>query len=90
MTKLLDYERLRKVQLFRLLYRSTMNDFFKTNKMVESWNLNTNEIVMEETKLLSKIQLKYQILNKTLAGLEHVCIENCNRQEMNKALQVLR
>ena len=36
MTKLLDADWLRSVQLFHLLYSSTINDFAKTNKMVES------------------------------------------------------
>ena len=33
-------------------YSSTINDFFKTNKMADRRNLNTNEIALEETKLL--------------------------------------
>ena len=30
---------------------STINDFFKTNKMTDRQNLNTNEIALEKTKL---------------------------------------
>ena len=35
MTKLLDADWLRSVQLFHQLYSSTINDFAKTNKMAE-------------------------------------------------------
>ena len=37
--------------LIKQLYCSTINDFFKTNKMAERQNLNTNKIALEETKL---------------------------------------
>ena len=51
--------------------------FFKTNKMAERLNLNTNEIDLEETKLLLKIRTKHQIMDKSLAGVEYdVYIEN--------------
>ena len=36
MTKLLDADLLRSVQLFHKLYSSTINDFAKSNKMAES------------------------------------------------------
>ena len=36
MTKLLDADWLRSIQLFHQLYSSTINDFAKTNKMAES------------------------------------------------------
>ena len=49
MTKLLDADWLRSVQLFHYLYSSTINDFAKTNKMAES-HLNTKEIAPEELK----------------------------------------
>ena len=52
MTKLLDADWSRGVQLFHSLYSSTINDFFKTNKMADRRNLDTNEIALEETKLL--------------------------------------
>ncbi len=59
------------------MYGSTINDFFKANKMVERLNLNTNEIALEETKLLLKIRTKHQILAKSLAEVEYdVYIEN--------------
>ncbi len=45
--------------------------FFKTNKMAERLNLNTNEIDLEETKLLLKIRTKRQIMDKSLAGVEY-------------------
>ncbi len=66
---------------------STINDFFKTKKMADRRNLNTNEIALEKTKLLYKIRTKHQILAKSLAGVEYdVYIENCRLQELNKAL----
>ena len=49
MTKLLDADWLRSVQLFHQLYSSTINDFSKTNKMAEG-QLNTKEIAPEELK----------------------------------------
>ena len=54
MTKLLDADWSRRVQLFKKSteYSSTINDFFKTNKMADRRNLNTNEIALEKTKLL--------------------------------------
>ncbi len=51
-------------------------------------NPNTNEIALEETKLLLKIRTKHEILAKSLAEVEYdVYIENCRLQELNKALQ---
>ncbi len=77
MTKLLDADWLRGVQLFHYLYSSTINDFFKTNKMAERLNLNIKEIALEETKLLLKIRTKHQSLAKSLAEVEYdVYIEN--------------
>ncbi len=56
--------------------------------MAERLNLNTNEIALEETKLLLKIRTKHQILAESLAEVEYdVYIENCRLQELNKALQ---
>ena len=49
MTKLPGADSLRSVQLFHELYGSTINDFAKINKMVES-HLNTKEIAPEELK----------------------------------------
>ncbi len=45
-----EYSYLRRVQSTE--YSSTINDFFKTNKMADRRNLNTNEIALEKTKLL--------------------------------------
>ena len=88
MTKLLDVDWLRSAQLFHYLYCSVINDFFKRNKMAEKQNLNTNEIVLKETKLLQKIRTKHQILDNSLAGVEYdVYIENYRLQELDKALQ---
>ncbi len=39
--------------------------------MAARQNLNTNEIALEETKLLKKIRTKHQILAKSLAGVEY-------------------
>ena len=54
MTKLLHADWLRSVQLFHLLYSSTINDFAKTNKRAGSkiaeGHLNTKEIAPEELK----------------------------------------
>ena len=45
--------------------------------MAERLNLNTNEIDLEETKLLLKIRTKHQIMDKSLEGVEYdVYIEN--------------
>ena len=59
-------------------YSSTINHFSKQlNKMAERLNLNTNEIALEETKLLLKIRTKHQILAKCLAEVEYdVYIDN--------------
>ena len=58
MTKLLDADWLRSVQLFHYLYSSTINDFVKTNKMAES-HLNTKEIAPEELKALTNKSTKF-------------------------------
>ena len=56
--------------------------------MAERLNVNTNEIALEETKLLLKIRTKHQILAKSLAKVEYdVYIANYSLQELNKALQ---
>ncbi len=69
MTKLLDADWLRGVQLFHC--------FFKTNKMANRRNLTTNEIALEETKMFFKIRTKHQMLAKSLAEVEYdVYIEN--------------
>ena len=47
MTKLMDADWLRSVQLFHSLYRSTINNFVKTNKMKET---NTKEIPLRNLK----------------------------------------
>ena len=80
------YENLRQyfpVQTSHSVNKSVLNTavqlmiFFKTNKMAERLNLNTNEIDLEETKLLLKIRTKHQIMDKSLAGVEYdVYIEN--------------
>ncbi len=50
--------------------------------MAERHNLNTNEIALEETKLLQKIQTKHQILAKSLAEVDYDL-----DHELDKALQ---
>ncbi len=56
--------------------------------MADRRNLNTNEIALEDTKLLWKIRQKHQILAKSLAGVEYdVYIENFRLQALDKALQ---
>ncbi len=72
MTKLLDPDWSRGVQLFHQLYSCTINDFFKTNKMADRRNLNTSEIALQETKFLycRKYEQSTKFLAKSLTGAE--------------------
>ncbi len=55
--------------------------------MVERQNLSTNEVALEETKLLLKIQTKHQILTKSQNDEYDIYIENYRLQELDKVLQ---
>ena len=55
MTKLLDAESPREVQLFPKFYCGTINDFSKTNKMAEENRLIKTKQTLDETKLLKKV-----------------------------------